>query len=399
MAAIAITKPTERKKIIRAQAPVTGGVRHPCLFCDMKEYSTLSKQEQRELFALQEDIIEIWETNHSLANKLKSMNDDEIKIKKMNYEMQVFLDQIPPGNLTATIATQTDQVSEIAVDNNNNAEVTDVKKVWVEKEIKLQHKVIDQQKKLISDLKSIQPVVPKELWGHRSRTWSRRSRKNNQPPTSSQRSSQKSSKPFSIPFCPKPLHLMVRKAYLKSPPKLPPAHSYTDQPTARLPQCGSLTCDDNINTVLREMFADALERAVNSNEEPASDVPGDSWANHPYYDDADPEEDQQDAAVPDETCEGEAWEDHPYYDDLGSPETDHGDEELDTPALEEDQQGSQLPDEAPSDDQQDEAASDDQQNEVAWEDHPYYDTPEEEVSHAESDDSEEDVAWEDSPYY
>jgi hypothetical protein len=77
MAAIAITKPTESKKIMRADAPVKGGVRHPSLFCDLKEYSTLSKQEQKELFALQEDIIEIWETNHVLANKLKSMNDDE----------------------------------------------------------------------------------------------------------------------------------------------------------------------------------------------------------------------------------------------------------------------------------------------------------------------------------
>ena len=29
------------------------------------------------------------------------------------------------------------------------------------------------------------------------------------------------------------------------------------------------------------MFADALERAVNSNEQTASDVPGDSGADHP----------------------------------------------------------------------------------------------------------------------
>jgi hypothetical protein len=61
--ATAKPKPTEVKKIIRAKAPETGGVRHPCLFCDMKAYSTLSTQEQMELFALQEDIIEIWETN------------------------------------------------------------------------------------------------------------------------------------------------------------------------------------------------------------------------------------------------------------------------------------------------------------------------------------------------
>ena len=46
MAAIAITKPTEMKKTFSANAPETGGFRHPCLFCDMKEYSTLSLQEQ-----------------------------------------------------------------------------------------------------------------------------------------------------------------------------------------------------------------------------------------------------------------------------------------------------------------------------------------------------------------
>ena len=104
MAAIAITKlkPTETKKIICVNAPETG-VRHPCLFCDMKEYSTLSMQEQKELFALQEDIIEIWETNRELAEKLKSMNDDETKMKKMNCEMEDFFSNITVGNLTATI--------------------------------------------------------------------------------------------------------------------------------------------------------------------------------------------------------------------------------------------------------------------------------------------------------
>ena len=179
-----------------------------------------------------------------------------------------------------------------------------------------------------------------------------------------------------------------RKAYLKSPPKLPPAHSHTNQPTARLPVCGSVSCDDNLNVVVREMFADALERAVNSNEQTASDVPEDSWADHPYYDD--PDESQQDVSVPDNGCEGEAWEDHPYYDDLGSPVTDQGNDELDILTQEEGQGEAHLPDEA---------APDDSEEEVAWEEHPYYDTPVEEDCQAESDVPEEDVAWEDSPYY
>ena len=105
MAAIANTKPkpTERKTIIRAKPPVPGGVRHTCLFCDMNEYSTLSKLEQMEIFELKEDITEIWETNKVLANKLKSMNDDASKLKKMNSEMENFFGQIPLRNLTTTI--------------------------------------------------------------------------------------------------------------------------------------------------------------------------------------------------------------------------------------------------------------------------------------------------------
>ena len=204
------------------------------------------------------------------------------------------------------------------------------------------------------------------------------------------------------------------------------------------------------------MFADALERAVNSNEQTASDVPGDSGADHPYYDhpelqddreaavvtddacegDAwkdhpyydDPEEDQQAKATPDEFLEGEAWEDHPsydeeledavddpckevaredhpYYDDLASSEYEQGDDdELYT--LEEDQDQSHPPDEA----------APVEEVEVACQEHPYYDTTDEEASHVESDvhdkdasmhdhstytttEDEDEEAWEDSPYY
>jgi len=424
MAAIAITKPSEAKKIIRAIAPEAGGVRYPCLLCDTKEYSSLSNQEQMELFNLQEDILEIWETNQRLAERLKCMNDDENRIKKMNSEMQHFFDQIPLGNLTSTIGTQTDIEER---DPN----------FWKEKERNLQYEVIQDQKKLIANLKSKQPIVPKGLWGHKSRTWPRFQNKN-AVQSSSQKSSRGSawksskpssnSKPFSIPFCPKPLHLMVRKAYLKPPPKLPPVHSHTCQPTARLPKCGSLQCDDSINIEFREMFADALERAVNSNEadHPYYDHPeqesnqqitavpdayeGEAWEDHPFYDDLDHEEDQQDDDVrlADDAYEGVAWEDHPYYDDSFGSETGQGDDaDLDTLDHEEDLGESHI---------HDEAAPDTSEEEVAWEDHPYYDTPDVEDSPAESDVSEDDaslqdhssyttteeedeLAWEDSPYY
>ena len=142
-------------------------------------------------------------------------------MKLMNSEIEDFFTKIPLGNLTATIGTQTDIEER---DPN----------VWKEKEKKLQYEVIQQQMELIADLKSEQAVVHKGLWGHKSITWPRSQNKNAQQKSSqkssrrsSWKSSQPSSKSFSIPFCPKPLHLMVRKAYLKPPPKLPPAHSHT----------------------------------------------------------------------------------------------------------------------------------------------------------------------------
>ena len=52
------------------------------------------------------------------------------------------------------------------------------------------------------------------------------------------------------------------------------------------------------------MFADALERAVNSNEQTASDVPGDSGADHPYYDHPELQDDREAAVVTDDACRG-----------------------------------------------------------------------------------------------
>ena len=145
------------------------------------------------------------------------------------------------------------------------------------------------------------------------------------------------------------------------------------------------------------MFADALERAINSNEQTASDVPDLPWEEHPVYDHDDVQQvsDPTDVAAPDDTHEEVAWEDHPYYDDLGSPETDRGeDDELDRSQ----NSSKHTVDQQESDD---EVVPEDAQ-EVAWEDHPHYDTPaEEEDQLTDSDvpEDEEDVAWEDSPYY
>ena len=107
------------------------------------------------------------------------------------------------------------------------------------------------------------------------------------------------------------------------------------------------------------MFADALERAINSEEpETTSDVPEESWAAHPYYHCLDR-----------------------YVADRGDADEDT----QDTPAYEVDQQESYYPDDG---------------QEIALEAHPYYDAPDEgDLHESEPDDVAPDVAWEDHPYY
>ena len=57
MAAIVITQPTEDSKLLaRAKAPRTGGVRHPCVFCDSRGYSAREKKEQLELLSLMSEV-------------------------------------------------------------------------------------------------------------------------------------------------------------------------------------------------------------------------------------------------------------------------------------------------------------------------------------------------------
>ena len=58
MAAIAIYKPNpteERNLTVHAKAPTTGGVRHPCVFCESKDYSRKEKKDQLELLSLMID--------------------------------------------------------------------------------------------------------------------------------------------------------------------------------------------------------------------------------------------------------------------------------------------------------------------------------------------------------
>jgi len=212
---------------------------------------------------------------------------------------------------------------------------------------------------------------------------------------------------------------MVRKAYLKPPPKLPPVSS-TTVPCAPPVKCGSLDCDTNNNNLVRELFANALERAINSTEHTACDEPDDTWAAHPYYDDLEDHGQLQDTAGDELEL---PWEAHPYYDPHAESDTPYNEdasseahEEIaweehpyyDTPAEGDTQQ-------TESDNPENNDAPNEVHEEIPWEDHPYYDTPEEELQtesdvpannvtgedHSSYDALEEDdeLAWKDSPYY
>jgi len=395
MAAIATTKtrPT-KKEMVRLPAPVTGGVRKPCKVCDTNFSS--EEEEDLEISTLKEDIAIIWKENQDLAKKLRTMHEDEMKIKSMNKQMDDFITQIQMGKIVKDAASQTEEF-EKANNKDPDEEIVKVKKealvreknLWKEKEVLLSQLLMFQKKS--TEMKPKKQVKRKH-WGHSTITWKapgHQSRRDTPPgPNAFHKLKKSKHKPFFIPFQPKPIKSFTTRSHVKPPPRLPPAYPSMHMSTmARPVACNSVMFDEVSapievaydTTILREMFADALERAIASND---MDYSQEDCNNNEVVADIHHDYGDHDVAL-DETQEV-AWADHPFYDDLGSSETDHGDEELDTPV---------------HDDQQDEIISDDQQDEVIWEDHPYYDTSDEEDSHAESDVSEEDVAWEDSPYY
>jgi hypothetical protein len=284
-------------------------------------------------------------------------------------------------------------------------------------------------------------AVPAVMWGHQTMTWTRsgyvQPRKSGSTSVAPRRRSSKSSttkpnhkpnhnpKPFSIPFRPKAIHLLVRKAYLKPPPKLPPLHSrstFITTPTHKTtpsPKCSSLNLDSKADDAY-ELFADALERALNSNEQtvgvnyvpegPMDDLDGDDyatpWADHPFYDDV----------ASDDAIVEVPWEEHPYYDTPDEEEDNHGpDASYEGDVNSSPQDTPDHRDEDQETDPPDEDASDDAIEEVTWEEHPYYDAPNEVEDNLESDASdvsiawqdhssytteeEDELAWEDSPFY
>ena len=164
-------------------------------------------------------------------------------------------------------------------------------------------------------------------------------------------------------------------------------------------QCDQLLGDE-VNNVARELFADALERAVNANfaEHPYYDHNA-NFAEHPYYDhneinldcggDGQPITEDMlgyDASVSDYEPEGVLT-----YDDVEAAHEDQVDYATDEATCSE--------------------------QEVPWEEHPFYDTPDDEDHHTphdddaddtpddedhhtpDDDDAEEALEWEASPYY
>ena len=102
MAAIAISnpKPTEVNKLLaHSKAPKTGGVRHPCVFCDSRGYSTREKKEQHELLSLMSETEQLRQGNYRRDRKLRKLEDEMNKVSQMNLEMEEFLNNIPLGNI------------------------------------------------------------------------------------------------------------------------------------------------------------------------------------------------------------------------------------------------------------------------------------------------------------
>ena len=214
-------------------------------------------------------------------------------IQRLNLEMEDFMETIPLGIPTNISNVPASGVIKINVETqtlDKDVEVTE-KELWSLKETQLGIELGQLKKRL--DERNSKPdgckAVPAVMWGHQTMTWTRpgyvQPRISGSTSVAPRRRSSKSSttkpnhnpKPFSIPFRPKALHLLVRKAYLKPPPKLPPLHSrstFITTPTHKTtpsPKCSSLDLDSKANDAY-ELFADALERALNSNEHGVSQV-------------------------------------------------------------------------------------------------------------------------------
>ena len=175
MATTAITKltPTDEKKIItRAKAPKTGGVRHPCVFCNSKGYSTRSEHEQRELLALMSETEQLRQGNYRRERKLRVLDKEMEKIKLMNIEMDDFFKNIPLGKVIPDDQNVVNIKPSESSNSVREASILEEIKIWKEKEKKIESKLLE-QKKLNHHSKRYQGHhnVPREMWGHQTISW------------------------------------------------------------------------------------------------------------------------------------------------------------------------------------------------------------------------------------
>ena len=56
--------------------PKTGGVRHPCLFCDSRGYSARENKEQRELLDLMSETDYLRQGNYRRERKLRKLENE-----------------------------------------------------------------------------------------------------------------------------------------------------------------------------------------------------------------------------------------------------------------------------------------------------------------------------------
>ena len=478
MAADAITNPDldrdleERRKLAndsaRQGAPVNGGVRILCGFCNGNGYTDNLQEEQENLVLLTRDINLICNENRKLKEKLRTTDDEKLKleekfeavngeIKKMNADAEQFLSAIPLGNT---------QHQDVGVNTISTAEkvkeVNSEKLKWRAKEAGMINLITWQKLKLAGH-----HSVPKALWGHHTRTKNKAKHPHSnsyhskppfyhpkpnfyhpkpnfyhhKPTLYHSQPRPKQTRSYSIPFRPKPLHLLVRKAYLKSVPQ-PSSKPVGMKETSLVPLVGSLQCDDG-DIVFRKLFADALERAVTTAEtdHPYYDVDppdavADAWASTPFYDSEEQEVPRADnpyydvddfSLSPDVTEDIEAHGDHANDEDCNDDHANDEDcndhpyyEDFDVEAAVEDDDNAPTAKEETLLDLDEETDGDDMQ-EVSWTEHPYYevncespdapyenlsalDTEEEDITGSSSLMNEdlyedEEIPWEDHPYY
>ena len=121
--------------IRRLPAPKTGGVRHPCLFCESRGYTSKEKKEQQKLLMLMSETDFLRQGNYRRERKIRKLEIETRKITTLNLEMDVFF-----GNISLTkvvgddlsVGTQTD-VDDKKTKKLNVIEI-DAEKLEIEKE-------------------------------------------------------------------------------------------------------------------------------------------------------------------------------------------------------------------------------------------------------------------------